>query len=222
MTLPDGSNSQDLGNKKKLQAYLSAHGEELYKCALVGHGRDIRNGDLRVVTGHDKTTNWGMAAFSNSTAQEDSFRLKFRPRDQANLARTHSWEYSGTAESKAGPDVQEVVALRMDDPSEEGKEYENQSVFVRTHNMTLREDIWNNLLSECGEVEVNNGPDTPAFPSTQRSYSSGCLDNSSQSTVASGTQTSCGVPRSLSNSVNTLVRVPIFSKSKFQIKMNSF
>ena len=183
----------------------------MYKCALVGHGRNIRNGDLRVVTGCDKTTNWGMAAFSNSMAQEDSFRLKFRPRDQANLARTHGWEYSGTAEVKAGPDVQEVVALRMDDPSEEGKEYENQSVFVRTHNMTLREDIWNNLLSECGEVEVDNGPDTPTSPSTQCSCSGGSPNNSSQSAVASGTQSACGVPQSLSNSVNTLVCIPTFS-----------
>ncbi|KDR68651.1 hypothetical protein GALMADRAFT_1354255, partial [Galerina marginata CBS 339.88] len=58
LTLPDGSNSEDLGNKKKLLDYLSAHGEEMYRCALIDHGRIFKNGDLRVVTGYDKTTNW--------------------------------------------------------------------------------------------------------------------------------------------------------------------
>ena len=79
LTLPDGSNSEDLGNKKKLHDYLSVHGEEMYRCALNQHRQIIKNGDLCVVIGYDKTMNWGMAAFSNSTGESDSesFHLEF-------------------------------------------------------------------------------------------------------------------------------------------------
>ena len=114
LTLPYGSNSEDLGNKKKLQDYLSVHGEEMYRCALNQHGRIINNGDLRVITGYDKTTNWGMAAFSNSSDRTDteSFCLKFRPKDPGVGGRIHSWESSGSAEVKAGPDMRAIVAFR--------------------------------------------------------------------------------------------------------------
>jgi hypothetical protein len=202
LTLPDGSNSEDLGNKKKLQDYLSVHGEEMYRCALNQHGRIIKNGDLRVVSGYDKTTNWGMAAFSNSTGEADSesFRLKFRPRDPGVGRRTHSWESSGTAEVKAGPNMREILALQNGDPSQQHIEYENQTVFVRTENITLSKDTWNKLLSESGTGDIELNKESSLHPTSSNSSSSSTSENN-----CSGPS---GGSRSAHSSLsNTLVRV---------------
>ncbi|KDR71081.1 hypothetical protein GALMADRAFT_804015 [Galerina marginata CBS 339.88] len=213
LTLPDGSNSEDLGNKKKLLDYLSAHGEEMYRCALIDHGRIFKNGDLRVVTGYDKTTNWGMAAFSNSTAEADSFRLKFRPRDQGSLGRTYSWESSGNAEVKTGPDVRETIALRMGEPSQQEVEYQNQSVFVRTENITLRKDIWNKLLSEsgAGNIELDGESDSRSShlpASAEGSHPSGASGSSSPPTFTPGNYPSGLQSAHSSSTSNTLAVHP--------------
>ena len=183
LTLPDGSNSEDLGNKKKLQDYLSVHGEEMYRCALNQHGRIIKNGDLRVVSGHDKTTNWGMAAFSNSTGESDSesFRLKFRPRDPGVGRRTHSWQSSDTAEVKAGPGMREILALQNSDPSRQHVEYENQTVFVRTENITLSKETWNKLLSESGTGDIELNKESSLHTTSSNSPSSSTSENSTTS-----------------------------------------
>jgi hypothetical protein len=111
LTLPDGSNSEDLGNKKKLQDYLSAHREGMYRCALNQH-----------ITCYDKTTNWGMATFSSSSDRTDSesFCLKFRPKDPGVEGRTDNWKSSGSAEVEAALDMREIAALRRGDPSHSG------------------------------------------------------------------------------------------------------
>ena len=120
LTLPDGSNSEDLENKKQLQDYLSVHGEDMYRCAL--NRIIIKNGDLCVITGYDKTTNWGMATFSNSSDRTDSesFCLKFRPKDPGVEGRTDNWKSSGSAEVEAALDMREIAALPRGDPSHSG------------------------------------------------------------------------------------------------------
>ena len=214
LTLPYGSNSEDLGNKKKLQDYLSVHGEEMYRCALNQHGRIIKNGDLRVITGYDKTTNWGMAAFSNSSDRPDteSFCLKFRPKDPRVGGRTHSWESSGSAEVKAGPDMREIVALRRGDPSQQDIEYENQAVFIRTENITLSKETWNKLLSDSGTGTIEIDKESSSHPSSSHSARpTGSSGSSSQSSSNSENHSSrsSGSQTTHSSLSNTLVRITI-------------
>ncbi|KAF8901521.1 hypothetical protein CPB84DRAFT_961631 [Gymnopilus junonius] len=83
LAMPAGSNSAQLLNIGLFRKWVIAHAEDLYKYVNDTCGREAKNGDVRIVTGFDKTTKWGMATFSNtsSTAAESSLLLKFRPLD---------------------------------------------------------------------------------------------------------------------------------------------
>ncbi|KAF4616813.1 hypothetical protein D9613_008361 [Agrocybe pediades] len=159
LTMPVGSNSADVRNIILLRRYAALHAENWYRYVVNIRGREAENGDVRFVTGFDKTTAWGMATFANSTEQRDSFQLRFRAIEDGTVGKMYRWEsHSGMAESlRVGPDASEVEALRMNDPQEEGKEYENQSLFVRTLNVTLQGNVWRKLKQELGEVDVGEG-----------------------------------------------------------------
>ncbi|KDR67726.1 hypothetical protein GALMADRAFT_1075570 [Galerina marginata CBS 339.88] len=167
LTMPVGSNSQDLRHKSAIRTYIATHAQSWYKYANDVRGREARNGDIRVVVGFDKTTAWGMATFSNSTAQNDLFRLKFRPTGPDNTPRTYSWEYSGFAEARAGPDVRQIAALREGDTSQAEMEYENQTLFIRTMNVSLQADIWKALGFDFGvDVDVSSKSSTSSAGSS--------------------------------------------------------
>ena len=159
LTMPVGSKSEDLRNVKEFRRYFTLHAENWYKYVNNVRGREARNGDIRLVTGCDKTSQWGMATFSNSTAPNDSFHLTFRSVEQSNIGRTYVWEYSGMTEVRAGPDAEEIQELRNNDPSQEGTTYNNQGLFVRALSLTLNNDIWNKLATEFGDVHVDESPD---------------------------------------------------------------
>ncbi|PPQ72785.1 hypothetical protein CVT26_003314 [Gymnopilus dilepis] len=159
LAMPAGSNSAQLANIRLFRKYASTHAENWYRYANDTRGREARNGDVRLVTGYDKTSQWGMATFSNSSAgSEDPLFLKFRPLEQdvTDPVKTYGWEYSGMAEVRAGPDRREIEDLRRQDPGDEPTEYENQCLFVRTLNVTLRQDIWKRLAVELGGVEIDS------------------------------------------------------------------
>lgn len=192
LTMPFGSNSTDVRTIILLRKYVALHAENWYRYVVNIRGREAENGDVRLVTGFDKTTSWGMATFANSTAQRDSFQLRFRPIQDATVGKMYRWEsLSGMAEAlRVGPDPSEVETLRMNDPEEEGKEYENQSLFVRTLNVTLQGNVWRKLQQELGEVVVdddyesqtpsspwasNSGPVSPTPPTPESGPGSGML-----------------------------------------------
>ncbi|KDR67729.1 hypothetical protein GALMADRAFT_30303, partial [Galerina marginata CBS 339.88] len=68
LTMPVGSKSEDLLYKSAIRTYVSTYAQDWYMYANNVRGREAKNGDIRVVVGLDKTTAWGMATFSNSTA----------------------------------------------------------------------------------------------------------------------------------------------------------
>ena len=154
LTMPLGLNSEDLANIRRIKKYTAANAEHWYRYINDCRGREADNGDVRVVIGYDKTRAWGMATFSNLTAQNDAFHLIFLPVEQRDMMRTYKWEHSSMAEVRAGPDACEIEALRNDDPAQQEAEYDNQCLFVRTLNFKLRDDIWKKLASELGEVEI--------------------------------------------------------------------
>jgi len=136
--MPVGSNSEDLGNVRIFRQYAARHAENWYRFALGVRGRAAKNGDIRLVTGYDKTKAWGMATFSNSTTQTN---LAFRSKE----GQTYVWDYSGMAEVRAGPDEKETERLQNGDPLQAGELYENQCLFVRSLNVTLQASVWEKL-----------------------------------------------------------------------------
>ena len=149
------------------------------RCILNQPGWIIKNSNLHVVSSYDKTTNWGMAAFSNSTGKSDSesFHLEFQPRDPRVGRRTHSWEPSSTAEVKDGPGMWEILALQNSNPSQQHIEYENQTVFMCTENITLSKESWNKLLLESGTGDIELNKESSLHPASLNSSSSSTLEN---------------------------------------------
>ncbi|KDR70152.1 hypothetical protein GALMADRAFT_230148 [Galerina marginata CBS 339.88] len=188
LTMPVGLNSEDLGNIFWIRQYADANAEHWYRYINQVRGREVKNGDVRVVVGHDKTTAWGIATFSNLTAQTDSFHLKFRPVEQCTVGRIYEWEYSGTAEVRSGPHALEIAALQLGDPEQQGAGYENQCLFVRTLNFKVRDDIWEKLESELAELAVKDAPGysySDLLPSSQLPPAS-TTTHPSQSTTSGG------------------------------------
>ena len=66
LAMPVGSNSRDLRNSLAFGNYMAQHAPAWYRYAKIVRGRKVRNGEIRLVTGNDKTSNWGMATFSSS------------------------------------------------------------------------------------------------------------------------------------------------------------
>ena len=149
--MPDGAISQDLENLPRFREYVTANVERWYRFINGPRGREAKNGDVRLVIGCDKATSWGMATLSKMTQQS---QLKFKPLDvQSSSSGScgYTWEYSGAADVKAGPDQNEINELREDlDDSSTGGKFLNQCLFVRTLNVTLNDEDWEILNRGIG------------------------------------------------------------------------
>ncbi|KAF9543338.1 hypothetical protein CPC08DRAFT_716753 [Agrocybe pediades] len=176
LVMPEGAVSYDYENIPQFRKYIAANLESWYRYANGPRGREAKNGDLRIVIGCDKSTSWGMATMSN-LSQERNSRLtllskKTEPTDsQSPQLVGYTWEYSGVAEVRAGPDPEEVEELRADDPQPSVK-YANQSLFIRTLNPTLAPEIWEKLNRDLGLTHISDVQTEHDFnsrnPATQR------------------------------------------------------
>ena len=147
LTMPEGAYSEDLSNFSRLRQYIATHAEDWYKFVNGPRGREAQNGDLHVVVGCDKTTSWGMATFADSSlSQETKFRLKFsalgEQQSQRNAGNKYMWEHSGVAEVRVGPGRGENEELGETDSNR----LRNQSLFLRTLNVTLSEKVWEEMF----------------------------------------------------------------------------
>jgi hypothetical protein len=149
LTMPEGAISEDLENLPRFREYAFANVKKWYKYINGPLGREAKNGDVRLVIGCDKATSWGMAALSNAIRHS---QFKFKPLDaQSPSSRScgYTWEYSGFANAKVGPDEGEVNELREGlDVSATPDKFLNQCLFVRTMNVALSDDDWESL--NCG------------------------------------------------------------------------
>ena len=157
--MPEGAYSEDLSNSSRLGQYIATHAEDWYKFVNGPRGREVQNGDLRVVIGCDKTTSWGMATFSNSIlSQETNSRLKFsalgEQQSQRNDGNKYVWEHSGvaSAEVRIGPGRGENEELGETDSNR----LRNQSLFLRTLNVTLAENVWKEIFPHLVAVADQN------------------------------------------------------------------
>ncbi|KAF9479462.1 hypothetical protein BDN70DRAFT_993428 [Pholiota conissans] len=158
LTLPEGAYAYNLENVSKFRTYAIENVESWYRYANGPRGREVKNGDIRLVIGCDKATSWGIAAIAN--LQQRKHNLKYCPIDTNYLENegaplvptAYKWEYSGLADARVGPDLQEVEELKRDDDSDVavGGKYLNQCLFIRTLNPTLNEDIFSAMCQELG------------------------------------------------------------------------
>ena len=151
--MPRGARSERLGDSKRFMEYATANVTEWYKFVNGRRGREVKNGDVRLVVGSDKTSSWGIATFVNQT-QQNSCRLKFCP-SEGDSACPYTWsEYSGATDVRAGPNSNVSRELRIDsDPPD--FQIENQCLFVHTLNITLTDDVWADIHSTLGSVHVD-------------------------------------------------------------------
>ena len=196
--MPDGAVSQDLENLPRFREYVVANVERWYRYINGPRGREAKNGDVRLVVGCDKATSWGIATLTGMTQHS---QLKFKPLDaQSSSSRScgYTWEYSGTAEARAGPDREEIDELRREDPDSDDTQdkYLNQCLFVRTLNATLNDGDWESLNHEIGigcvsnsSTEHGTGNRDPSQPTSSISGNFGTQRRADGSATSPGTTT---------------------------------
>ena len=197
LTMPEGAMSLDLENDAVFSDYLEANVRKWYEFVSRVRGRrDIRNGQIRLVIGCDKTTAWGIATVSGMS-QQTKTKLRFKPLDTTNSSATsYAWECSGMVEERVGPDRREIDALRNCDSSghsELDTTLHNQGLFVRTMTATLSNDQWEKLSRNLGKTTVKDSytssgtasdPSPASMPSGSNTQSSN-LPASQQGTLGS-------------------------------------
>ena len=196
LTMPQGARAEDLANVSQFRQYFSTHAESWYRYINTIRGREAKNGDVRLVIGCDKTSSWGMATFSNSTAQD--FHLKFKPTSESGSTRTYGWEYSAMVDARAGPDPEEMEELRSTDGPDSSNVYKNQCLFVRTLNATFRDDVWKGLrLDFETAMDVQSDSYANSYgPSSSTNHSTSpnpTASSSSNSTTTGGSTRSSAI-----------------------------
>ena len=160
--MPEGAISEDLQNRPRFREYASANVDKWYRYINGTLGYEAKNGGIHVVVGCDKTTSWGMASLSNVTRHS---RIKFKPLDAHSSSSRYTWEYSGVANAKVGPDQKEIDELKEGlDGSATPDKYQNQCLFVRTVPVTLKDDEWEKLnggVSIGCTTDAKHGTGTP-------------------------------------------------------------
>ena len=107
LAMPVGAISDDVTNVLTLKKYASTHAEHWYR-SIKSRGRDVENGDVRLVTGYHRTSRWCIPTFSDSTANEQPFHLEFNHVTETNMGKMYEWKHPGTAQVRTGPGVQEM------------------------------------------------------------------------------------------------------------------
>ena len=193
--MPEGAISEDLENLRGIRQYASATNVKMwYKYVIVTRGREAKNGDLRLVIGCDKATSWGVASLPHTSQRS---KLKFKPLDaQVSGCGScgYTWEHSGTVDVRNGPNQEEVDKLKRENPKDESADlYLNQCLFVRTMDLKLCPDDWNELDHEIGiertlNSSTEHGTGTPSRSPRNQGLSSGSAQTTSSKIGDFGTQ----------------------------------
>jgi len=166
LALPSGLQSEDLFATQDFCDYIAQHVTSWYRYIIHHRRCRITNGDIRVVTGFSKTSQWGVAVFS-----ESSRPIQFRLRPDTNSGYAYVWDYSGSCDTRSGPRVS------IEDTSSSSAN--NQCVFLRTLNATFSPEAWAKLKQNNFKKNSNVLQDI-AFPENVP-----IMGNGTQSIVAS-------------------------------------
>ena len=77
--MPDGAFREDLQNITLFRDFAVENAESWYRFVNGPRGRDIRNGDLHLITGCDKTSSWGLAVYQNVQSEGNSSDTSAKP-----------------------------------------------------------------------------------------------------------------------------------------------
>ncbi|KIJ91983.1 hypothetical protein K443DRAFT_685539 [Laccaria amethystina LaAM-08-1] len=150
LVMPQGAHEEDLRNISKFRSYTSLHAESWYQYANGPCGREIGNAKLHLVTGCDKTTSWGIAAYSHAQSkcvEDDATLLNFNVSNEArhSLYPRFVWGQQGAADVKAGPEDDELIDL----PEVHAvRPLRNQCTFIRSLTTALGVDDWERLQAK--------------------------------------------------------------------------
>jgi hypothetical protein len=192
--MPRGAYHEDLKNIRKFRKYTLIHAESWYLYAKGLCGEEIDNGELRLVTGCDKATSWGIATYSHlpSKSPEDNVSLlRFNPvgnglRGRPSSYTTYEWDYVGVAEAKFGPEEDELMDLGVDGSVPP----RNQCTFIRSLTPAFGKDEWERL-----ELKVESSvKDQATVRSPKSTFSSVSGAISSLSSTLSPASSDCGHP----------------------------
>ena len=156
--MPEGAISLDLKNDLAFTDYLEANVQKWYEFVRGVCRRSVRNGQIRLVIGCDKTTAWGIATVSGMSQQTTS-KLEFKTLDtESSSTTTYTWECSGMVEVRVGPDKHDIETLRSDDTGDHPLDttLRNQCLFVRTMTATLSNDEWAKLKRNLGKTTIED------------------------------------------------------------------
>ena len=183
LTMPEGATSLDLENDLAFSNYLEANVQKWYEFVYRVRGKSVRNGQIRLVIGCDKTTAWGIATISGMS-QHTTNKLKFKASDAVGSSTaTYTWECSGMVEVRVGPDKHDIEALRSDDTL--NTTFHNQCLFVRTMTATLSNDDWAKLMWNLGKTVVED-PKTCSASTLDPSLGRGPSGSNTKSSGQSG------------------------------------
>ena len=143
LVMLNGAYHEDLLSLEKFLNVKSKEVEEWYRFTINTCGRRIKNGQLRLVTGCDKTNSWGIATYSDLRGPATLSLAA----DSTQPLVEYTWNYEGRvrANLKAGPKFEESLdsAGREEYPGDA----RNQCTFLRSFTFTLAEDVWKEMLS---------------------------------------------------------------------------
>ena len=160
LVMPNGAYRENLLNLQKFDKIAKQNAENWYKFAIGSCGRKIGNGQLRLVTGCNKTNLWGIATYADGL-----------PRSITLAANTvqppveYTWDYEGRVEAKAGPRLDEF----LDDAG--NQEYpwntQNQCTFLHCFTISLGGDVWKSmvatLISDSSDNHIQNFYQRPSY-----------------------------------------------------------
>ena len=171
LTMPDGAFREDLRSTTLFRDFATENAESWYRFINGPCGWELGNGELRLITGCDKTTLWGLAAYQNIQSDGDSLDslggslLRFRNTSDGGECvpgTTYCWEHEGTAEVKAGPEFDEDVPAN-------GPRARNQCTFIRSHTIMLSEARWAGVQSTLVSALDSRRASKPAQPQSTSS-----------------------------------------------------
>ncbi|KAF9045012.1 hypothetical protein BJ165DRAFT_128796 [Panaeolus papilionaceus] len=186
LALPDGAQSYDLQEDVvSWTNYMCANLGQWYKYTIGTLGRNVRNGDIRLITGCDKTTFWGVAVAERPSFAPEKCWLRFLSPDAATSdSEVHTWDYSGVVSSRTGLSRDEIRELDWDTATYRANQ-PSQCVCVRSMTRTLPKDEWRSISKEFGLEQSMDGDDIRPSASPTGSTSPSSSNNVS-STRSSG------------------------------------
>ncbi|KAF9048908.1 hypothetical protein BJ165DRAFT_1463452 [Panaeolus papilionaceus] len=190
LTLPDGVQFSSVQTTSLWGDYMASNLKSWYKYVKVTLGYEVNNGDIRLVTGCDKASHWGMAVAEQSPTAENSYKLRFRKAKHRKGSIKYAWECNGIVDTRVGPSQEHIREVRQKSIRQylfgwlsrerKSKLHRDQCLFVRSLNNRLGDKSWNEVKAEAEEL-YNNGCSSGYFTGPSMASPDGAPTSTSES-----------------------------------------